>query len=184
MGFQTQVSHFLDQLVVGLSVLLLHTVFQLLWPEVGEAVRPFFLSMLLEEVLLLKPFLQFVLTFKNCTHLGRLVQTCRCFLVKFDSFLNLAVYFLEFVKFLLQFGTVLRPGAFCDAHLENLFGQRNLTLQVDPDIRQIKTSIVAHLDPLERLSVQQSLDLISILHELSRLRKLLPNLCNKVVVDH
>jgi hypothetical protein len=32
--------------------------------------------------------------------------------------------------------------------------------------------------------VQQSLDLISILHELSRLRKLLPNLCNKVVVDH
>lgn len=91
---------------------------------------------------------------------------------------------LELSDLLLQLVAIRLLGSISDAHLENLFCHGNLSLQIDFDISQVQTSIVAKLYAIERLLVKQPLDLIFVLLEFRGLSELLLYLVHKVVVYH
>ncbi len=70
-----------------------------------------------------------------------------------------------------------------NAHLEDLLSHRNFTLEVNFYVCEIQAAIVARLDAIESLFMQQAFDLIFVLLELSGFGKLLAHLLDELVVN-
>ena len=127
--------------------------------------------MFLQEVLLFKPLLQFVLGLKSRAHLAWLVEPSRCLFVKFDPIFNLCVDFSQLSELGLNF-TLFFGLTFVDGHLQHLLSDCDLPLKVNLDVGKVQASIVAKLYPVKGLLVQELLHFISILLEFRGLHKL------------
>jgi hypothetical protein len=68
-----------------------------------------------------------------------------------------------------------------NAHLEDLLSHRNFTLEVNFYVCEIQAAIVARLDAIESLFMQQAFDLIFV--ELCGFGKLLAHLLDELVVN-
>ena len=134
-------------------------------------------------MLLFKPLLKLISTLKIRTHLVGLGEACCCFFVKLQTVLNACVDLLQFGKFCLQLVSVRCPGTLRDRHLQYLFSNCNLALQVNFDVQQIKATVVAMLDSFVGLLVQQTLYFVSVLLKFQRFTKLLTHLVDEFRVD-
>ena len=68
--------------------------------------------------------------------------------------------------------------------MQDLFGHGNFALKVDFYVSEVEAPVVAELEPVECLFVQQTLYFVFVLLELGCFGKLLADLVHEVVVQH
>lgn len=76
-----------------------------------------------------------------------------------------------------------RLAAFANTHLKDLFSHCDFALEVDFNVGEVETPIVAGLDAVKGLLVKKSLDFVLVLLKLSGLRELFADLRDELVID-
>jgi hypothetical protein len=76
-----------------------------------------------------------------------------------------------------------RLAAFANTHLKDLFSHCDFALEVDFNVSEVETTIVAGLDAVKGLLVKKSLDFVLVLLKLSGFRELFSDLRDEFVID-